>query len=88
MNRLKSKLDQTARPVLQGRLYRDSLTASLLLKVGFTLLMICAVWLRASAQIKVNPDGVNVNSQGSTVVFLTFGPVTDHIAAEVAGVAN
>jgi hypothetical protein len=23
--------------------------------------------------IKVNPDGVNVNSQGSTVVFLTFG---------------
>jgi hypothetical protein len=27
--------------------------------------------------IKVNPDGVNVNSQGSTVVFLTFGSLLD-----------
>lgn len=34
------------------------------------------------AQIKVHPDGVNINSQGSTVVFLTFGPVP---ANRVAG---
>jgi len=35
------------------------------------------------SQIKVNPDGVNVNAQGSTVVFLTFGPVpANRMAAE------
>jgi len=29
----------------------------------------------AAAQIRVNPDGVNVNSQAATTVFLTFGGV-------------
>ncbi|MDQ3472112.1 MAG: hypothetical protein M3447_00095 [Acidobacteriota bacterium] len=38
----------------------------------------------ASAQtIQVNPNGVNVNSQGSTVVFLTFGSLLPtHVPAE------
>ena len=45
---------------------------------------VLALCLSARAQtIKVNPDGVNVNSQGSTVVFLTFGPVAaDRVPAE------
>lgn len=38
---------------------------------------------RAGAQnIRVNPDGVNVNAQGATVVFLTFGPLTNMVPAE------
>jgi hypothetical protein len=33
--------------------------------------------------IQVNPNGVNVNSQGSTVVYLTFGSLlSTHVAAE------
>ena len=32
--------------------------------------------------IKVNPTGVNVNAQGATTVFLTFGPVSNFRAAE------
>jgi hypothetical protein len=37
----------------------------------------------AMAQIRVNPDGVNVNSQGSTVVYLTFGSLlATHRSAE------
>jgi hypothetical protein len=32
--------------------------------------------------IKVNPDGVNVNASGTTVVFLTFGPVVNRVPAE------
>lgn len=33
-------------------------------------------------QIRVNPTGVNVNAQGATTVFLTFGGVTDYVPAE------
>lgn len=40
-----------------------------------TLAVMAGFQTDAAAQIRVNPDGVNVNSQGSTVVFLTFGPV-------------
>ena len=37
----------------------------------------------ASGQIKVDPNGVNVNAQGSTVVFLTFGNLsTTQVPAE------
>ena len=36
----------------------------------------------AAQNIRVNPDGVNVNSQGSTVVHLTFGPLTNRVPAE------
>ena len=38
---------------------------------------------RAAGQsIKVNPDGVNVNASGTTVVFLTFGPLVNRVPAE------
>ncbi len=33
-------------------------------------------------QVKVNPNGVNVNASGATVVFLTFGPLTNFTAGE------
>lgn len=36
----------------------------------------------ASAQIRVNPTGVNVNSQGATTVYLTFGPLDGYVPAE------
>jgi hypothetical protein len=36
----------------------------------------------AAAQIRVNPNGVNVNTQGATTVFLTFGGVAGHSPAE------
>jgi hypothetical protein len=43
-----------------------------------TLLQIAAV-----AQIRVNPTGVNVNSQNPTTVFLTFGQIpTNYVPAE------
>jgi hypothetical protein len=34
------------------------------------------------AQIRVNPTGVNVNAQGATTVFLTFGALADQQPAE------
>ncbi len=37
---------------------------------------------RADAQIHVNPTGVDVNGQGATTVFLTFGPLIDYAPAE------
>lgn len=36
----------------------------------------------ALAQIRVHPTGVNVNAQGATTVFLTFGGLGSHIPAE------
>jgi hypothetical protein len=46
------------------------------LLVLFVAALTVAFWPTVTvAQIRVNPDGVNINSQGSTVVFLTFGPV-------------
>ncbi|MGH9946397.1 MAG: hypothetical protein ACRD6X_04285 [Pyrinomonadaceae bacterium] len=46
-----------------------------------TLLLLFA--MAAAAQITVNPNGVNVNSQNPTTVFLTFGPVpADYLPAE------
>jgi hypothetical protein len=36
----------------------------------------------ASAQIRVNPTGVNVNGQGATTAFLTFGALAGYAAAE------
>ncbi|HVH28047.1 MAG TPA: hypothetical protein VM818_14860 [Vicinamibacterales bacterium] len=36
----------------------------------------------ALAQIRVHPTGVNVNAQGATTVFLTFGGLSNHTAAE------
>src|SRR5256885_11070398 len=36
----------------------------------------------AAQEIRVNPTGVNVNSQGATTVFLTFGNLNDYRPAE------
>lgn len=36
----------------------------------------------AGAQIRVNPVGINVNTQGNTTVFLTFGGLTGYEPAE------
>ena len=36
----------------------------------------------AAAAVRVHPDGVNVNSQGATTVFLTFGGLQNQLAAE------
>jgi hypothetical protein len=41
------------------------------MKLAF--LVIALLVSKSSAQIKVDPNGVNVNAEGSTVVFLTFG---------------
>jgi hypothetical protein len=37
---------------------------------------------RVGAQIRVNPTGVNVNTQGATTAFLTFGGLRNQVAVE------
>jgi hypothetical protein len=52
---------------------------------GATALIALALALpaaRSEAQIRVNPTGVNVNTQGATTVFLTFGGVRNHEPVE------
>lgn len=47
-----------------------------------TLFCLFAIWAEAQS-IRVNPTGVNVNSQNPTTVFLTFGPIpSGYVAAE------
>ena len=50
------------------------------------LIIICLIimlQIAVFAQIRVNPNGVNVNSQNPTTVFLTFGPIpAGYIPAE------
>ncbi|MEW6210661.1 MAG: hypothetical protein AB1631_20015 [Acidobacteriota bacterium] len=49
----------------------------------FFALAASQMWNGSAAQsIRVNPDGVNVNASGSTVVFLTFGPLVGRVPAE------
>ena len=51
----------------------------LVITFALTILLQAAV----SAQIRVNPTGVNVNSQNPTTVFLTFGPIPpNYVPAE------
>jgi hypothetical protein len=45
-------------------------------------LLACGAGARLGAQIRVNPDGVNVNSQGATTVFLTFGGLAGHVPVD------
>jgi hypothetical protein len=53
------------------------------MKIPFVLIIAFALLaLTAQAQITVNPDGVNVNSQGATTVFLTFGRAAGYHPAE------
>lgn len=48
-----------------------------------TAALIILLQMAASAQIRVNPTGVNVNSQNPTTVFLTFGPIPNgYVPAE------
>ncbi len=44
-------------------------------KTVFAMLLVLTATSFAAAQIRVNPTGVNVNSQNPTTVFLTFGPI-------------
>ncbi|MBK6490075.1 MAG: hypothetical protein IPF98_25155 [Gemmatimonadetes bacterium] len=52
-----------------------------------TVLAIAAVALTGAvsravaAQVRVNPTGVNVNTQGSTTVFLTYGGLAGYAGA-------
>ena len=49
----------------------------------YVLALICTALAAQAQSIKVNPTGVNVNSQNATVVFLTFGQVpAGYVAAE------
>ena len=42
--------------------------------------LVCPV--DVSAQVRVNPTGVNVNTQGATTVFLTYGGLRNQIPIE------
>lgn len=55
----------------------------LLLATNCCFLLLSAGALTSiQAQLRVHPDGVNVNANGTTVVHLTFGPLTTQIPAE------
>jgi hypothetical protein len=49
---------------------------------GALMLGAMAMAAGASAQIRVNPTGVNVNSQNATTVFLTFGGLNGYVPAD------
>lgn len=49
---------------------------------GFALGLICVLAVHAAAQIRVNPDGLNVSTQTPIVAFLTFGNLNNQIPAE------
>jgi hypothetical protein len=55
-------------------------------RIALTILA-CSVVSTASAQIKANPTGVNVNTNGATTAFITFGGLGDFrpIEAEWCG---
>lgn len=48
-------------------------------QLSLIVILVIILWAEPSfgQNIRVNPNGVNVNSQGSTVVFLTFGSLLD-----------
>ncbi len=43
------------------------------LRPAIVAILVCVIAQSASAQIKVNPTGVNVNTNGATTAFITFG---------------
>jgi hypothetical protein len=51
------------------------------LTISITALFVVA-GVAFAQNIRVNPDGVNVNASGTTVVFLTFGPLSNKAPAE------
>lgn len=62
------------------RLIDNTRAASLVPLLSF--LLTGALGRTAAAQVRVNPTGVNVNTQGSTTVFLTFGGVAGYEPVE------
>lgn len=50
--------------------------------LGFLLVSLLSVPVATAAAVRVHPDGVNVNSQGATTVFLTFGGLQGQVPAE------
>ena len=50
--------------------------------LGVALLVTAMDPARLAAQIRVNPTGVNVNAQGATTAFLTFGGLRSQVAVE------
>ena len=51
------------------------------MRIALLALIPCA-FATAGAQIRVNPTGVNVNAQGATTVFLTFGGLASYKPAD------
>ena len=49
---------------------------------GTLALLLTVLAIDAHAQIRVSPAGVNVNGQGATSTFLTFGPLRGYVPAE------
>src|SRR4029079_8537885 len=43
------------------------------LRPASVAILLCVIAQSGSAQIKVNPTGVNVNTNGATTAFITFG---------------
>ena len=48
----------------------------------FAGVILCTAVASVRAQIRVHPTGVNVNAQGATTVFLTFGGLAGYQAVE------
>jgi hypothetical protein len=48
----------------------------------FAVVALLAIVPCASAQIRVDPNGVNVNTHGATTVFLTFGGIGDYVPVD------
>lgn len=46
------------------------------------VLLLCLISISASAQIRVNPTGLNVSTQSPTVAFLTFGNLNNQVPAD------
>lgn len=56
--------------------------------LAIVLFSLAAVPVPAQAQIRVDPQGVNVNGQGATTVLLTFGGLDGYRAAEAQWCGN
>src|SRR6266478_2619399 len=50
--------------------------------LGFAFALVCLMAIQTAAQIKVNPEGVNVSTQTPIAAFLTFGNLNNQVPAE------
>jgi len=53
-----------------------------MMKSNVIVCFLSATVLSAFAQVKVNPTGVNVNTNGATTVFLSFGNLANQVPVE------